>query len=248
MSNMPTSNSARVFLCLIAVSGFALFADAMVHASSDNRLRFICFFAITCIAARLRVKLPGVTGTMSVNLPFILLAAAQMNIAEVMIVSCASTFVQCLPRAGKKFNWVQAIFNVANMALAVEATRLLYASAVLGSAISSRPLLLAVAAAGYFLVNTVPVSIIIALTENKNVLQAWTAMLQLSFPYYVASAGVAGVALTISARFGWEVPLLVLPLMVLMFMSYRRYFSAASASAAETRRAPQSVLAGKAVS
>ena len=248
MSNMPASNPARVFLCLIAVSGFALFADAMVHATLDNRLRFVCFFAITCVAARLRVKLPGVTGTMSVNLPFILLAAAQMNIAEVMIVSCASTFVQCLPRAGKKFNWVQAVFNVANMALAVEATRALYASVALGSVIGSRPLLLAVAAAGYFLVNTIPVSIIIALTENKNVLQSWMAMLQLSFPYYAASACVAGVALTVSARFGWEVPLLVLPLMALMFVSYRRYFSAASASAAEARRAPQSVLASKAVS
>ena len=245
---MPASNSARVFLCLIVFAGLSLFASAMVHAGSDNRLRFVCFFAIACIAARLRVKLPGVTGTMSVNLPFILLAASQMNIAEVMIVSCASTFVQCLPRAGKKFNWVQAVFNVANMALAVEATRALYASVALGSVIGSRPLLLAVAAAGYFLANTIPVSIIIALTENKNVLQSWTTMLQLSFPYYVASAGVAGVALTVSARFGWEVPLLVFPLMALMFVSYRRYFSAALASTAETRRAPQSVLASKAVS
>lgn len=245
---MPASNSARVFLCLIVFAGLLLFGNAMVHAGSDNRLRLVFFFFVACAAARLRVKLPGVTGTMSVNLPFILLAAAQMNIAEVMIVSCASTFVQCLPRAGKKFNWVQAVFNVANIALAVEAARALYASVALGAVIGSRPLLLAVAAAGYFLVNTIPVSIIIALTENKNVLQSWAAMLQLSFPYYVASAGVAGVALTVSARFGWEIPLLVLPLMALMFVSYRRYFSTVLASAAETRRAPQSVLASKAVS
>jgi uncharacterized membrane-anchored protein YitT (DUF2179 family) len=245
---MPASNSARLFICLVVFSGFSLFADAMVHASSENRLRFISFLVVAVVAARLRVKLPGVTGTMSVNLPFILLAAARMGMAEAMVVGCLSTFSQCLPRAGKRFNWVQAIFNVANMALVVRATCALYTSTALASAINSRPLLLAVAAAGFFAVNTVPVSIIIALTENKNVLQAWLAMFQLSFPYFLASAGVAGVALTVSAGFGWQVPLLMLPLMLLMFYSYRRYFSMSSAFAAEARRAPQSVIAGRAVS
>jgi len=39
--------------------------------------------------------------------------------------------------------------------------------------------------------NTVPVAIVIGLTEAVNTLRTWLEMLQLSFPYLVASAGIA---------------------------------------------------------
>jgi hypothetical protein len=225
---MPHSNSARFFIALIVLSGVTLLGFAGVHASSDNLVRFLSFLLVACVAARLRVKLPGVTGSMSVNLPFILAAVAQMSAAEALAVGCLSTLVQCLPRAGRKFNLVQAAFNVANMALAVSATRWVFNSAGLGTVVTSQALRLGIAAAGFYAVNTVPVAIIIALTESKNALQVWVGMLQLSFPYYLASAGVAGVALTVAARLGWEVPILVLPLMLGMFYSYRHYFLAAA--------------------
>jgi hypothetical protein len=245
---MPASNPARLFVCLVIFTGFSLFADVMAQASSQSRLRLVSFLVVGCIAARLRVKLPGVTGIMSVNLPFILLAIAQMSLAEAMLVGCTSTFVQCLPRSGKKFNWVQALFNAANMALMVQVTSLIYASTTLGSVIKSRPLLLATAALGLFIVNTIPISVIIALTENKNVFRSWAAMFQLSFPYFLGSAGVAGVALTVSARVGWQVPVVVLPLMIAVFYSHKRYFSG-GAFQADTRRVPQSAtVAAQAVS
>lgn len=244
---MPTSNPARLFVCLVILGGFSLFADVMVHASSQNRLRLISFLVVAGIAARLRVKLPGVTGIMSVNLPFILLAVAQMSLAEAMLTGCISTFVQCLPRTGKKFKWVQALFNAANMALMVQTTWLIYASTTFGSVIKSRSLLLAVAALGFFIVNTVPISVIIALTEGKNVFRSWAAMFQLSFPYFLGSAGVAGVALTVSARFGWQVPVVVLPLMVAVFYSYKRFFST-GAFQADARRAPESATVAQAAS
>jgi hypothetical protein len=57
-------------------------------------------------------------------------------------------------------------------------------------------------------------------------------MLQLSFPYLVASAGIAGVALTLAQGIGWQVPLAVLPIMAGIFLSYRRYFAATEASEA----------------
>jgi hypothetical protein len=240
---MPASNSARLFIGLVVLSGFALLAQAIVHASWDDPVRFISFIVIACLAARLRMKMPGVTGVLSVNLPFILLAIAQMDKAEAMVAACLSTLVQCLPRAGKKFNWIQAIFNVANMVLVVTATCAVYSSAALGSEIKSHPLLLAIAAAVFFVVNTVPVAIIIALTENRNVFRAWTTMFQLSYPYYLGSAGVAGVTLTISTQLGWQLPVLVLPLMLGVFYSYRRYFSLAATAQVENRRPVQSAAA-----
>ncbi|HEV7519860.1 MAG TPA: hypothetical protein VGP89_02095 [Candidatus Angelobacter sp.] len=232
---MPKSFSARIFVALIVISGLLVLGDAVLNAKSMPTPRFAAFLLVACVAGRLRVKLPGVTGTMSVNLPFILVAAAQMNTAEALAVGFISTFFQCLPK-GKKLNLMQAAFNCSAITLAVEVTRLIYSAPSLASVVSSPSLRLAVAAAGYALANTVPVAIVIALTEAATVLRTWLEMLQLSFPYLVASAGIAGLTLTLTQEIGWQVPLAVLPIMVGIFQSYRRYFSAAAFSAAENMR------------
>jgi len=223
-------SSARIFIALVVISGLAVLGNALIHASSTNVVRLVSFVVVACLAARLKVKLPGVTGNMSVNLPFILVAVAQMNAAEALIVACLSTLVQCLPRAQKKFNAVQALFNFSNMALAVGATRLLFVQSTLSASVGSRALLLAVAAAGFLLVNTLPVAIVISLTEGKNAFSTWTRIFQLSFPYFVASAGIAGCVLTLSAQIGWQVPVAVLPVMLGIFYSYRRYFAVAASA------------------
>jgi hypothetical protein len=238
---MPKSFSARIFVALIVISGLLLLGDAVLNAKQVPTPKFLAFLLVACVAARLRIKLPGITGTMSVNLPFILVAAAEMNTAEALAVGFVSTFFQCLAR-GKKFNGMQVAFNCSAITMAVAATRLIYAAPSVASMVSSPSLRLAVAAAGYALANTVPVAIVIGLTEAASMLRTWLDMLQLSFPYLVASAGVAGLTLTLSQEIGWQVPLAVLPIMAGIFQSYRRYFAATSSSEAiqmrvETNRA-----------
>ncbi|HEY2364450.1 MAG TPA: hypothetical protein VGK36_25265 [Candidatus Angelobacter sp.] len=224
---MPKSFSARVFVALIVVSGLLILGDAVLNAKQVPTAKFLAFLLIACVAARLKVKLPGVTGTMSVNLPFILVAAAQMNTAEALAIGFISTFFQCLAK-GKKFNGMQVAFNCSVITLAVAATRLIYVAPSVASAISSPALRLALAAAGYAMANTVPVAIVIGLTEGASMLRTWLEMLQLSFPYLVASAGIAGLTLTLSQEIGWLVPMAVLPIMAGIFQSYRRFFAATS--------------------
>jgi hypothetical protein len=227
---MPKSFSARIFVALIVISGLLILGDAVLNVKSMPTTKFLAFLLVACVAARLRIKLPGVTGTMSVNLPFILVAAAQMNTAEALAVGFISTFFQCFAK-GKKFNLMQVAFNCSVITLAVAATRLIYESPSLASVVSTPALRLAIAAAGYALANTVPVAIVIGLTETVSMVRTWLEMLQLSFPYLVASAGIAGLTLTLTQEVGWQVPLAVLPIMVGIFQSYRRYFAATSEAA-----------------
>ncbi|MGB9122831.1 MAG: hypothetical protein WCE73_19600 [Candidatus Angelobacter sp.] len=236
---MPKSISARMFVALIVILGLLLLGDAVLNAKQVPTAKFLAFLLIACVAARLRIKLPGVTGTMSVNLPFILVAAAEMNTAEALAVGFISTFFQCFAR-GKKFNVMQVAFNCCAITLAVAATRLIYAAPSVSSVVSSPSLRLAIAAAGYALANTIPVAIVIGLTEAVSVVRTWLEMLQLSFPYLVASAGIAGLTLTLTQEIGWQVPLAVLPIMVGIFQSYRRYFAATAASEASRMRVESS--------
>jgi hypothetical protein len=231
-----------MFVALIVISGLLVFGDAVLNAGSMPTLRFAAFLLAACLAARLKVKLPGLTGTMSVNLPFILVAVAEMNGAEALAVGLISTFVQCLHR-GKKFSLARTAFNCSVITLAVTATRLIYTAPSVASVISSPSLRLAVAAAGYALANTLPVAIVIGSTEAKSMVRIFMEMLQLSFPYIVASAGIAGVTLTLTQGISWQVPLVVLAIMAGIFQSYRRYF-AATAAEFVTTQAPSRVAAG----
>src|SRR5437763_8929263 len=216
---------SKAFIALVALAGVAVVANALLHWQPVELPGFAALLIISLAASRLRVKLPGFTGAMSVNLPFILLAVATMTAAASLIVGCFSALVQCLPRNGKNFNVVRTLFNVSNMALAVGVTQMIYGSAALETLVGSRSMLLAIATVGYMLVNTMPVAIVLRLTEGQNALRTWAGMLQLSFPYYVAGAGIAGVVMTVGAQVGWVAPLAVLPLMLGIFHSYRRYFS-----------------------
>jgi hypothetical protein len=235
---MKLSLTARAFIALIVALGLAVLGDAIFQANAIDTPRFIAFLLVACLAARLKVKLPGVTGTMSVNLPFILLAVVEMSLVEALIVGCLSNLVQCLPRSKQQFNWVQAVFNFNTMALAVGATHWIYVSATLAAAVPSSSLRLALAAAGFLLVNTVPVAIVMSLVEAKNTVRTWVGIFQLTFPYFLASAGVAAIALTLAQRLGWQVPVSILPLMLAVFYSYRRYFSSPSEAYADTLRKP----------
>jgi hypothetical protein len=223
---MPTSVSARAFITLVIALGLAVLGDAAFTAPTIHIVRLVSFLLVACVAARLKVKLPGLTGSMAVNLPFVLVSVAEMSLVEALIVGCVSNFVQCLPRSGKRFNPAQTAFNVGNMALAIGATRVVYGSGLLAAWVASPSLRLAIATAAFFLVNTVPVAIVIFLTEHKSIFATWMGMFQLSFPYFLASAGVAGAVLTVASRVGWPVPVIILPLMAGVFYSYRRFCSA----------------------
>ena len=241
------SSTSKAFITLVVAAGVAVLTDALLRWRPGNLTPFVALLTLSVVASRLRVPMPGVTGTMSMNLPFILVAVAVVDTPEALLVGCISTVVQSLPQSGRKINSIRILFNFSNMALAVSATRLLYTSEALASTLKSHPLLLAVAAAGFFAVNSIPVAMIIALTEEKNAMRAWAAMFQLSYPYFLASAAIAGLVLTTSGQPGWQVLVLLLPIMLGVFYSYRRYFAGVT-SPAEGKRAPQGATVATAAS
>ena len=240
---MPKSLSARIYIALIIVSGFLLLGDAVINAPSLPTPRFMVLLGLAVVAARLKVKLPGLTGTLSVNLPFILLAAALTGTAETLTVAFVSTFAQCLPRDKRKPKLAQLAFNCCAIMLATGVARWIFASREISSAVPAPALRLALAAAGYFLANTILMAVVISLSESVSVLRTWGEMFQLAFVYLVASAGVAGLSLLAGQETAWQVPLALLPIMLGIYQSYRRYFAASASESAPQAAMQQSSAA-----
>jgi hypothetical protein len=181
--------------------------------------RFAGTFLVALFAARLRVSLPRLTGSMSVNLPFILLALSELSLAEALLITGASTLVQCLWSESSQQKPIKVIFNVGVTLMAAQAAWFTMQATAPNSGLG-----LALGALAYLLVNTIPVAAIIAFTESGRLFGTWKQILQLTFPYFVLAAGVAGLAKLAAHAFDWYIPLLILPLMFLVQRSFTLYF------------------------
>lgn len=209
-----------MFVAAIAGTAYAGMASHTLHPAYALTL-----LALSAATSRMKVKLPGIDGTMSVNLPFLLMAVVNLSALEAVLIACVSTAVQCWPRQGSKFKPEQMLFNVSMMAFAASIANLIWNAGWLGRAAwASEPLMLASATAAFFLGQTAPVAGIIKLAEGVAMRRVWISIVQLSFPYYVVSAGMTSMVNLVSHRMGWQAALVVFPVMYGIHHSYRVYF------------------------
>jgi diguanylate cyclase (GGDEF)-like protein/putative nucleotidyltransferase with HDIG domain len=219
----PMPLRAKLFIGLTSSIGLVLFVHAMGQWHSESLWRFACYFVVALLASRLKVQLPGIDGTMSVNFLFILLGILELSFPETLVLGCASTLVQCVWHVQKRPDPAKILFNVFSMmASAIVLSHFVYRhlEVFVGS---GTPLLLVITSLVYFLANTLPVSFIISLTEGKSCKQVWAECYFWSFPYYLVGAAVVFVVGWLNRHAGWQASLLVLPVVYWVYRSYRLY-------------------------
>src|ERR1700756_2054037 len=58
---------ARLYISVVVALGSFVLAVGILHPSSRQPVKFVCYLLVAVVASRLKVNLPGITGTMSVN-------------------------------------------------------------------------------------------------------------------------------------------------------------------------------------
>jgi hypothetical protein len=205
-----------------------MLGGSLLKMTALHQYQFLSLLVLGAITSRTKVKLPGIDGTMSVNLPFMMIAAAQLSLFEAVAVALVSATLQSIPQRGGKFQPVKVLFNASTIVLAAGAAAILLHNGTLMAMHGSVALLAACSL--FFLVNTLPVATIISLTEGSGMMRIWSSIIHLSFPYYVACTGVTSMVTIVSQHVGWQAPLAALPVMLLMYRSYQRYFASATES------------------
>ncbi len=221
---MKNSRLATAFITTIAISALGLLGGSVLKITALHQYQFAALLLLGAVTSRTRVKLPGIDGTMSVNLPFMLIAAAQLSLFEAMVVALVSATLQSIPKRGGKFQPVKVVFNASTIVLSAGAAAMLLHNDKLVAMHRSGSVALIAAGSMFFLLNTLPVATIIAITEGSGMMRIWSSIVHLSFPYYVACTGVTSMVTVVSQHVGWQAPLAALPVMLLMYRSYQRYF------------------------
>jgi diguanylate cyclase (GGDEF)-like protein/putative nucleotidyltransferase with HDIG domain len=214
---------AKLYIALIIASGSAGLSLGMLQFSSADPLQFWLYFLVTLLTSGLKVRLPMVFATLSVNFLFILVGIVRFGLPEAMMLGAGGIFVQCLWRPRVRPKAIQIAFSVAAICLAIISAHSVF-HGLLGRWMGElHPIRLGLAAMTYYVVNTVLVAGVIGLTENKSIYRTWYDTYFWVMRYHMAAASVAWLIVVLSKQEGWQAALVLFPLVYFIYRSYRMY-------------------------
>ena len=215
------SRGAKAFISLVVVLGTIVLCYGVVHQSSRNIAEFICYLGIAILAARLRVNLPGIAGTMSVSFLFVLLGILQLSFSETLLLGAVSILAQ-YAYPGRP-SALQGTFNVCSAAVSTALAYAAFYFALSHHLVESTGLALGIAASIYFVANTGSIAAVISLTDGRSLRKILKECYFWAFPYYLVGAAIAGGIGWFDQAFNWETSLLIAPVIYVIYRSYGLY-------------------------
>ena len=88
------SIGARVFIAAMSEAAGLCCVLAFAHWQSADPVKFVCYLIAALLASSLKVGLPGIEGTLSVNFLFTLLGILELSLPETLLIGMASTLGQ----------------------------------------------------------------------------------------------------------------------------------------------------------
>ncbi len=209
----------KLYLWAHIAIGSAALLGGLAKWECHDPVRFAAFLITAALASALKVRMPGVTGTMSVSALFVLVGIVNLSLSETLVVGAVSLLVQTVWRVKVRPRFVQVAFNVANTGTAILLSTLVlqYTHSQLGELAG-----LAFLAVTYFAANTVPVACIIGLTEAKSIFAVWRGYRGM-LPFYIVGCSMAWLVGTVPHGVQWEIPIICLPLVYLVHRSHRSH-------------------------
>ncbi len=214
---------AKFFIALAIIPGVSMLALGLSHWESADPARFTVYLLLALVASTLKVRLPGLTGTMSLNFLFMLIGVSQMSFSENLALGAIATVTQCWWTSKTRPSIPQVMFNVAALTMAITSANFIYHLPQIQQVNGKIPVLLALAACFFFLTNTVLVATVLSLVETKPFARTWQQCYLWTFPYYLIGAAVAGMVSYSGQYVGWRTSLLIVPIMYLTYLHYRLY-------------------------
>ena len=212
---------AKAYVAAVAVAGGATIVFGLAHWRSDDLTRFTVFLALFAVAATLKGRVPGVTGTYSPVFFFALLGSAMLSFAELAVASALAGVVQCTFRQERRPLLIRICFNAANLVLSATAGFVFIQRLLPGLVQQPQLLCFLLGASVFYLVNTGLVSVALTLVEGGSLSQIWNHWCLGSLPYYLAGSLIVAATVSATSAATFVGIILLAPPMLLITIYYR---------------------------
>ncbi|MBL8179056.1 MAG: diguanylate cyclase [Bryobacterales bacterium] len=223
MGQTGFSAPARAYLGFVIAAGILCVAGAMAEWAPADAPRFVAYLLVSVGTSLLKVRLPGIRGTMSVNFFFLLIAILELSLGETLMIGVVSAFAQTVWKSRSQVKVVQMLFNLAMLSITLRTAYYAYHYYPETGLTIDFPTQLVVTAVAYFVMNTLPVAMAIHLTEGKPLLRTWKETYFWVFSYYLLGAVFAGIHKNLADSHGWAVAFMILPVIYAVYRSYSFY-------------------------
>jgi len=209
---------ARHYVHGVIAAGAAAAGTAAAMWSSPDPFVWSGFLILALLTSMMKVRLPGMNGTVAANFLVTLISFAHLTWQETLAIGVLSTLFESYWRTLQRPKLLQVMFNSAAVSLSTLAAFGVFQLAHRQLGEVTAPLSLG--ALTLFLANSWFVSAVLAMLQQKNIFALWKQCHFWSAPYYLAGGLMAALIL----RAG-ESPLLLATLLALPAMYFmHRYW------------------------
>ncbi len=219
-------------LAVLAV-GIVVFGTALANVPIERvDVYFLLLFCFTVgLGSRVTVPIPQLKSHIAVSDIFIFLALMLFGGPLAIVLSAVEAFLSSWRFCNKK---ITVFFNASSAAISTAAVTLVLSTFgmyengrfnIYSSQLQNFLISVSVMAVTYFLVNTALAAIYDALTERQHVWQIWKRKYLWAFVTFFVGAAGAGLLVQLAERSGFFVIVAALPIILLVYASYRMYLT-----------------------
>jgi hypothetical protein len=187
------TKSALIYAWTIIALGTAILFSAAWLWQSANATAFGVCLALALFASILKLKLTGLTETLSPGFVFLLVSVAMLSWTETVVIAVVSGLTQCLWRPKAPPSWLQIGFAGGTMAIAGGLTHGVTWGLVALRGADGTVVILGVAGVVLLVTNTLIVATILCLIREAPFNTLWRSVQRCAVPYYLAGGVIADV-------------------------------------------------------
>ena len=217
---------ARIYFWAILTAAWGIAGGALWNPGDLLSPKFLVLLLLTVVASTWKVRLPGLEGTISVNFVMLLAAAVELALPQAILVAAAGALVQCLWRPAKPPKMMPVVFSTAVLVISASVVNL-----AVHRGMPAMPLLAALLCGTMLLyaANTILVSLMFCLVEERSLGTVWHHCHFWTFNYYLVGAAAAGILVSAVHSSGVYSAALIMPAMALVWISFRLHTDRAAA-------------------
>jgi diguanylate cyclase (GGDEF)-like protein/putative nucleotidyltransferase with HDIG domain len=214
-----------VYWLTVIVGGAASMALAGLSwdIRSEHLLQFLFYMVAAVGASGMKIRLPGVLGTLSMNYLFIIVGLFELQLESAILIGVASVLAQVLIRPKANPTWEQVAFSALSIPLPIAGANWVLHLHWLQTVDQTRCIGLLSASMVYFGINTSIVAVIVGWTTRQRPWAVWRDNFIWTSPQYLAGGVLAGGLHLVNTMVPWQGLLLSIPPLYLVYRSYSLY-------------------------